>query len=155
MKRFPAGYLVLGDAMCSFNPIYGQGMSVASLEALALQDAVRRGTDDLPRRYFRSAAKAIGVAWRLAASSDLAFPEVQGRRTTSMRFANRLSDWVLGAAETDAVVNTQFFKVTGLIDPPARLLDPRFLSRVARVNRTRGRQDRRPVTPTSLTPTAP
>lgn len=155
MRSFPDGLVVCGDAMCSFNPIYGQGMSVASLEALALQDAVRRGTDDLPRRYFRSAAKPIGVAWRLAASSDLAFPEVQGRRTASMRFANRLSDWVLGAAETDAAVNTQFFKVTGLIDPPARLLDPRFLSRVARVNRTRGRQDRRPVTPTSLTPTAP
>ncbi len=151
MSSFPEGLVVCGDAMCSFNPIYGQGMSVASMEAVALQDAVRHGMNDLPRRYFRTAAKSIGVAWRLAAASDLVFPDVQGRRTASMRFANRLSDWVLSAAETDAVVNTQFFKVTGLIDPPARLLDPRFLSRVARVNRTNGRQGRRPVARPGLT----
>lgn len=145
MRSFPDGLVVCGDAMCSFNPIYGQGMSVASMEAVALQDALRHGMNDLPRRYFRTAAKAIGVAWRLAAASDLAFPDVKGRRTASMQFANRLSDWVLRAAETDAAVNTQFFKVTGLIDPPARLLDPRFLSRVARVNRAHRHQDRQPA----------
>jgi 2-polyprenyl-6-methoxyphenol hydroxylase-like FAD-dependent oxidoreductase len=134
MRRLPDGLLVCGDAICSFNPIYGQGMSVAALDAVALRDCLRGGVTDLPRRYFRAAAKAIGVAWGLGAGSDLAFPEVQGRRTPSMRLTNRLVDLVLTACESDAVVATQFLRVTGLLDPPTRLLHPSFLYRVATVN---------------------
>jgi 2-polyprenyl-6-methoxyphenol hydroxylase-like FAD-dependent oxidoreductase len=135
MRRLPDGLLACGDAICSFNPIYGQGMSVAALDAVALQDCLRRGVTDLPRRYFRATAKAIGVAWRTGATSDLAFPEVQGRRTPSMRVTNRLVDRVLAASESDAMIGTQFFRVTGLLDPPTRLLRPSFLYRVATVNR--------------------
>jgi 2-polyprenyl-6-methoxyphenol hydroxylase-like FAD-dependent oxidoreductase len=141
MRRLPDGLVACGDAICSFNPIYGQGMSVAALDALALRDCLRRGASDLPRRYFRATAKAIGVAWRTGAISDLAFPEVQGRRTPSMRVTNRLVERVLTASESDSVVGTQFFRVTGLLDPPTRLLRPSFLYRVAAVNR-RGTQRR-------------
>jgi 2-polyprenyl-6-methoxyphenol hydroxylase-like FAD-dependent oxidoreductase len=134
MRRFPDGLVVCGDAICSFNPIYGQGMAVAALDAEALRDCLRRGVTDLPRRYFRAAAKAIGVAWQTGASSDLAFPQVVGRRTARMRVTNRLVDFVLTACESDAVVATQFFKVAWLVDPPIRLLRPAFLYRVATVN---------------------
>jgi 2-polyprenyl-6-methoxyphenol hydroxylase-like FAD-dependent oxidoreductase len=144
MRRFPDGLLVCGDAICSFNPIYGQGMSVAALDAVALRDALCRGVADLPRRYFRAAAKSIGVAWQMAAGSDLAFPQVQGRRTPTMRVTNRLVDWVLTACETDAVVGGEFFKVTSLVDPPARLLHPSFLCRVAIVNLRRRQRDSQP-----------
>lgn len=137
MRRLPDGLVVAGDAMCSFNPIYGQGMSVAAMDALALQKSLRRGTADLPRRYFRTAAKSIGVAWSLAAGSDLAFPDVEGRRTAATRLTSRFSDWVLTACESDAVVLLQFTKVTGLVDPPSRLLRPAMLARVARANRRR------------------
>lgn len=135
MRRFPDGLLVTGDAICSFDPIYGQGMSVAALDALALRDCLRRGVTDLPRRYFRTAAKSIAVPWQLAAASDLEFPQVQGRRTPVMRVTNRFANWVLTAAETDSLVGGQFFRVTGLLDPPTRLLNPSFLWRVARANR--------------------
>jgi 2-polyprenyl-6-methoxyphenol hydroxylase-like FAD-dependent oxidoreductase len=143
MRRLPDGLLVCGDAICSFNPIYGQGMSVAALDAVALRDCLRRGVTDLPRRYFRAAARAIGVAWQTGATSDLAFPEVEGRRTPSMRVTNRLVDLVLTACESDAVVGTQFFRVTGLLDPPTRLLHPSFLYRVATVNLRRGQRHSR------------
>ncbi|MDQ1421988.1 MAG: hypothetical protein QOJ52_3950 [Acidimicrobiaceae bacterium] len=141
MRRLPDGLLVSGDAICSFNPIYGQGMSVAALDAVALRDSLRRGVTDLPRRYFRAAAKAISVAWQTGATSDLAFPEVEGRRTPSMRVTNRFVDSVLTACESDPVVGVQFFRVSGLVDPPTRLLRPAFLYRVAAANL--GRRQRR------------
>ena len=141
MRRFPDGLLVSGDAICSFNPIYGQGMSVAALDAVALRESLRRGVTDLPRRYFRAAAKSIGVAWQLAAGSDLAFPEVEGRRTPSMRITGRLVDWVQAACESDAEVGGKFFGVTALVDPPTRLLHPAFLYRVATVNLRRRQRD--------------
>jgi hypothetical protein len=128
----------------SFNPIYGQGMSVAALDAMALRDCLRRGVTDLPRRYFRETAKAIGVAWQTGATSDLAFAEVEGRRTPLMRVTNRLADLVLTACESDVVVGTRFFRVTGLLDPPTRLLDPSFLFRVATVNLRRRQRHSRP-----------
>ncbi|MGA7054770.1 MAG: 2-polyprenyl-6-methoxyphenol hydroxylase-like oxidoreductase, partial [Mycobacterium sp.] len=104
MPRLPDGLLVCGDAICSFNPIYGQGMTVAALDAAALRDCLRRGGTDLPRRYFRASAKPISVAWQLAAGSDLAFSGVAGRRSRLMRVAIRFVDWVLAACESDPVV---------------------------------------------------
>jgi hypothetical protein len=140
MRRFPDGLLVTGDAMCSFNPVYGQGMSVAAMEAIALRETLSRGETDLPRRFFRAAAKSIGVAWSLGSGPDLAFPEVEGRRTPAMRLTTRFADWMLTACETDAIVHAQFTKVTGLIDPPARLFRPSIVLRAASANRRRRQQ---------------
>ena len=138
MRRLPDGLLACGDAICSFNPIYGQGMSVAALDAVALRDCLRRGATDLPRRYFRSTAKAIGVAWQTGASSDLAFPEVQGRRTPGD--ARYQSTRGLRADRVRVRLRRRdpVLQGTGLLDPPTRLLRPSFLYRVASVN-LRGR----------------
>ena len=142
MPRLPDGLLVCGDAICSLNPIYGHGMTVAALDAKALRDCLRRGDTDLPRRYFRASAKPIGVAWKMVAASDLAVPGVAGRRSRSMRVTTRLVDWALTACESDPVVAARFFKVNGLIDPPIRLLHPAFVYRAAVVNLRRRRGDR-------------
>lgn len=135
LHRFPAGLLVCGDAISSFNPVHGQGMTVAALDALAMRDALRGGTRDLPGRYFRGAAKSIGIAWRNAAGTDLGLPEVTGRRTAATRITNRCADWVLTACETDAVVAERFFRVSNLLDPPSRLLRPSFAVAVLKANR--------------------
>jgi 2-polyprenyl-6-methoxyphenol hydroxylase-like FAD-dependent oxidoreductase len=74
LRRFPAGFLVVGDAVCSFNPIYGQGMSVAALEALMLRRHLEQGTEPQPARWFRDLARVVDVAWNMSAGGDLVFP---------------------------------------------------------------------------------
>jgi 2-polyprenyl-6-methoxyphenol hydroxylase-like FAD-dependent oxidoreductase len=144
MDQLPDGLLVCGDAMCSVNPIYGQGMTLAALEVATLRECLRGGGSDLPRRYFRASAKPIGVAWQMVASSDLTFPAVAGRRSRLMRVTKRLLDWALTACESDLDVAVRFFKVNGLIYSPIRLLHPAFVYRVAVVNVRRRRADRQP-----------
>ncbi|HQY92044.1 hypothetical protein [Caldilinea sp.] len=70
LAEFPAGLLVLGDAICSFTPIYGQGMSTAAMQAQALQACLAQGQIDLARRFFREAATAIGNPWNLTVGND-------------------------------------------------------------------------------------
>jgi 2-polyprenyl-6-methoxyphenol hydroxylase-like FAD-dependent oxidoreductase len=144
MRRFPDGLLVLGDALCSFNPIYGQGMSVAALQAQALAQCLERGRDDLARRYFRAAAKPIGVAWRFAVGGDLSLPQVEGRRPLSVRVSNSYVERLQTAAETDSVVSEQLTRVIAFLDPPSRLLSPRIALRMLRGGR---RAPSRPVEP--------
>ncbi len=144
MRRFPAGLVVVGDAICSFNPIYGQGMTVAALQARVLRQCLQRGANGLARRYFCAAAKPIGVAWRFAVGGDLNLPEVEGPRPLSLRLANRYVDRLQTAAESDLVVAEQFTKVVAFIDPPIRLLQPQMMIRVATAN-LRRRERRQPA----------
>ncbi len=140
MRRFPAGLLVFGDAICSFNPLYGQGMTVAALQAMALKRCLSGNPDGLAARYFRAAAKPIGVAWQLAVGGDLNMPEVNGPRPLSVRLTNKYVDRVQAAAEIDSVVATNFFRVAGFSNPPASLMYPPTMVRVAATNWRRRRR---------------
>jgi 2-polyprenyl-6-methoxyphenol hydroxylase-like FAD-dependent oxidoreductase len=134
LARFPDGFLVTGDALCSFNPVYAQGMTVAALEALALGECLAAGPDELARRFFRRAGAAVDVAWRVSVGGDLRFPEVEGERTPMLRFIN----WYLGklhvAAHADPVVAVAFQKVVNMLAPPPSVLHPRVAWRVLRAN---------------------
>ncbi|HEV2258738.1 MAG TPA: FAD-binding monooxygenase [Streptosporangiaceae bacterium] len=63
LASFPAGLLVIGDAVCSFNPVYGQGMTVAAAQAMTLRGLLARSAVPDARRYFRAITAAIDVAW--------------------------------------------------------------------------------------------
>ena len=134
LERFPEGLLAFGDSVCSFNPIYGQGMTVAALEALALRDALRQGRAGLAQRFFRQAGRLVDVPWEIAVGTDLRFPHVQGRRTPKVRLINRYLSRVYVAAAADATVGTAFLRVVNLIDRPEKLLAPATAVRVLRAN---------------------
>ena len=135
LRRFPAGYLALGDALASFNPIYGQGMTVVACEALALRDALARGPDGLARRFFKAAAKVIDIPWQLAVGGDLAISQVPGPRPFSVRLINAYVARVQRAAVHDPVVAAAFVRVMHMLAAPPSLLAPPVAWRVMRALR--------------------
>ena len=140
VRRFPDGFLVLGDALCSFNPIYGQGMSVAALEALALRDQLREHGSVRPRPFFRSAGRIVEVPWSMATGADLALEGVPGRQTLQMRILSKYVSRLHAHAAIDHELGASFIRVAGLVDPPSSLLAPHIASRVLLpVARTTGR----------------
>ena len=137
LRRFPAGLLVFGDAICSFNPIYGQGMSVAALEAIVLRRelarAQQRGQGGVDwRRFFRGVRRPISDAWDLATGADLALPEVPGRRPLKVKLLGYYVDRVQRAAHVDPAVAAAFLRVTALLDRPPALLRPSIMVRAIR-----------------------
>ncbi|HEX3878760.1 MAG TPA: hypothetical protein VHW24_17350, partial [Bryobacteraceae bacterium] len=88
LERFPEGYLVIGGAISSFNPIYGQGMTAAALQALALQSALAEGSNRLASRLFARVSKVIDISWSMAVGADLRRPDTVGRRILGVKIIN-------------------------------------------------------------------
>lgn len=130
LSRFPEGYLVMGDALCSFNPIYGQGMSVAAAEAAALDECLSRGVAELARRFFAAATRIIDTPWSTAVGNDLRIPQIEGKRDGMTRFINWYVEKLHHAAQQDPVVSVAFLKVVNLVAPPPSILRPDIALRV-------------------------
>jgi 2-polyprenyl-6-methoxyphenol hydroxylase-like FAD-dependent oxidoreductase len=130
LRSFPEGFLVFGDAICSFNPIYGQGMSVAALQAEALQETLRSGGKHLARRFFKEAAGVIDNPWNIAVGADLRMPETVGPRSIAVNIINWYVANVHKQAQSDPKTALAFIRVAQLLDSPATLMAPGMMSRV-------------------------
>jgi hypothetical protein len=134
IDRFPDGYLVFGDAVCSFNPIYGQGMSAAALQAAALDQTLAAGDNQLAKRFFSAAAKVIDGPWTMAVGGDLRYDAVEGARSGMVKFVN----WYIGklhiAAAGDPAVARAFHRVANLLDPPPSIMKPAIAFRILQGN---------------------
>ncbi|MFE9250079.1 FAD-dependent oxidoreductase [Streptomyces sp. NPDC007088] len=134
--RTPAGFLAMGDALCTFNPIYGQGMAVAALGALALRDALA-DPSRVPstRRVQRALAAVAGPAWDISAGADRAVPgaELSNTRQGPLdaltgRYLARIQQRVPG----DRVLGDAYRKVLTLQAPPSYFFRPRVAVRALR-----------------------
>jgi 2-polyprenyl-6-methoxyphenol hydroxylase-like FAD-dependent oxidoreductase len=127
----PSGLVVVGDAVCALNPIYGQGMTVAALQAKELGNQLAAGPFR-PSRFQRRAARLAGVAWALSTGGDLAFPEVEGPRTPATWALGHYVGLVQAGAARDPALGQAFLRVTSMVDPPSALFRPAALVRAAR-----------------------
>jgi flavin-dependent dehydrogenase len=135
LSRWPDGFIAVGDAVCAFNPTYGQGMTVAGVTAVALDQALSRhrqghGSDLTGfAGWFQHQVAGHGAdAWQLATGEDLRYATTRGPRPGPLgRLIYRYSDRVLATANGNPEVQRAFLRVLHLLDPPAALFHPRVL----------------------------
>lgn len=135
MTSLPAGVLPFADAICAFNPVYGQGMTVAAIEADALGACLASGDADLARRFFAAIAPTVEAAWAMAAAGDLRFVDIPVELPRQARMMNAYMARLVDAAQRDAVISEAYQRVANLIDPPSALRRPSIAIRVAFASR--------------------
>lgn len=138
LARQPERFVLLGDAVCAFNPVYGQGMTVAALGALTLDASLcerrRRTHGDLvglAARFQKELATVIRTPWVLATGADVRWPETEGAKPDrSARLMQSYVDQVGQLAAEDRSATLIFWEVLHLIRPPAALFHPAIVSRL-------------------------
>jgi len=143
LQDVAGGIVLLGDAVASFNPIYGQGMTSAALQAEALGVALDRCHELGPRfvrRYNRLAARVVETPWRMSVGADFALPQTSGPRPRGSALVGRYLGSAIRAAQHDAVVSRRLVDVGQLVRPPRALLAPAVALRVARAAWRRRRE---------------
>lgn len=135
LARFPHGLLPFADALCSFDPAFAQGMSVAAMEAEILADCLARSprTDELFRReYLWRVDLLVDVPWDLATGENWKYPQIAGRRPFLFPLVKRYRDRL--ATCGDAYVTAEFYRVLTLSAWPTVLLRPRVVARAFTTN---------------------
>ena len=139
LRRWPDGFVVVGDGVCAFNPIYGQGMAVAAQTAVALgahlATHLRRQATfaGFARRMQRRVAGCGDAAWMIATGDDLRLPTTTGATASAAtRMQHRYLDRVMTAATNDEVVAGALLDAFFLLAPPTSLFRPSILARVMR-----------------------
>lgn len=135
LRRFPLGWVPVGDAVCSFNPLYGQGMTVAAQQARALAEHLDREgaiTARFTRRYLRTVGRIVADPWQIAISGDFAYEGTEGRRPPGTGLLLRYTDRLQTAAQHDDDVALRLREVATLERRPTALLSPGLVLRSLR-----------------------
>jgi deazaflavin-dependent oxidoreductase (nitroreductase family) len=133
LSRVPAGYVALGDAICSFNPFYGHGMTCAVQEAVALGTALEghgRASAEMVRDYYTAAAAVVATPWQMAVDGDFAYAETAGPRPRGVGFRNWFAARLMLASQVIPDLKTTFFGVLQLVVPADRLMRPQVVMQV-------------------------
>jgi 2-polyprenyl-6-methoxyphenol hydroxylase-like FAD-dependent oxidoreductase len=137
LARFPKQLLVLGDTISSFNPIYGQGMTISAIEAETLATVLAEPTttpDTLFPTFLKRILPLINDAWGLATGEDFRHPEVEGKRPPGSAIMHKFMEAVARTGHKDPVVHATFLKIINMQVPPTVLFSPNILWRVAKRN---------------------
>ena len=138
LRRFPTGWVLLGDAVCSFDPIYGQGMTSAAMQAAALGTCLDRTTTidrRFGRRYHKSVAAVVAAPWLVAVGGDFAYADTTGPKPVGTDILNRYIHRVTIAAQYDDRTAIRFNQVVAMVRRPESLLTPKFALRALRTSK--------------------
>ena len=131
MDRAPQGLFVLGDAFCSFDPVFGQGMSTAAMGAALLQKHLAKDPrGERPLRYFKALQKILRSPWMLCTSEDFRYPQTTGARPPGITALQRYTSEVFALTAESPAVYGRFAQVMNLLSGPELLFHPAVLARV-------------------------
>lgn len=130
LSRRPARTIALGDALCSVDPVFGQGMTVAALSAEVLEQCLREPADDPSTSFWARVPTAYQTAWELSTTEDFRYPEVSGHRPFGTRFAHWYTAQIHRLTSSDDDVYRRFARVMHLMSPPSHLFHPSVLRKV-------------------------
>lgn len=139
LEKFPAGLIPFGDTICRFNPIYGQGMSVAAKEACLLRDLLAasvtdgNGTDSVPAEFLAQAQPIIDAPWATAVIPDFLDPLTEGERPADLENALKFGAALRRLAFRDAEIHKLMMEVQHLLKPRSVLREPEIVERVKAV----------------------
>lgn len=129
----PDRLMVTGDAMCSFNPRFGQGMTVAAMEAVALASILQTSgssLDGVATAFHRRAAEQIDVIWPAVIAEDLCYEQAMGDRSFAIRSMQWYTSRTLDRCRADPFVLEAFLRVNNFLASPLELFRPRMVARV-------------------------
>ncbi|KUH65486.1 oxidoreductase [Mycolicibacterium novocastrense] len=134
LERFPAGIIPFGDAVVSFNPTFGQGMTMTAIQAGNLRSVLASGDPDIAGALAKATAKTTWPVWVMTAIGDLTLHNATGDAKWWYKPVGGLFDQFLGAAETDPVLAEWFLRRFSLLDSLYMVPSPRLVGRTIRHN---------------------
>ena len=117
-------------SVASFNPIFGQDMSMAVLDTLQFHHALAEGNNDqLDPTYYVRAANVVDEVWDITVGGDFTFPQTEGDKPRGTDLFNRYVQRLVRAAHTDGRLRDDYYRVVRLEKPATSLLRPSVLLR--------------------------
>ncbi|MEW9668481.1 NAD(P)-binding protein [Ammoniphilus sp. 3BR4] len=139
LQNFPKGFLFLGDTLCRFDPVFGQGMSVAAMEALALDQCLQKAwkqgrgiSSDLASRYFRKISKIIDPVWLMILIEDFRHRHVTGNKPMGLTFLQWYTKRIFQRSSQDTDIYNAFVYVMNLLRPANTLFHPSVIWKALR-----------------------
>ena len=114
LKAFPEGLLPIGDSICRLNPVYGQGMTSAALQAQTLDKLLARYQKKIWKQYFKKVSKIIKAPWDITIGEDFKFPETEGTPPSVPSFMVRYFDRLVRVMNNDPVIYQPFMEVLNM-----------------------------------------
>jgi len=130
--NLPKGLLLIGDTLCRIDPVFGQGMSIAILEALALRKVLQNQNNSLriPHAFHKRAAKIISPIWSMVITEDFRYKETIGKKPIMLPIMQWYARNVFLLSEKNQYIFNSFVKVMNLIQPSTILMNPKILIKV-------------------------
>ena len=133
LRDHPGRLIATGDAVCSFDPVFGQGITMAATAAHTLEQWLERGQVNAPGKFYKSLSRAHRVPWALAKIEDLRYPQIEGRRPFGLKGVQKYISCVMDAASKDTHVYQKAVGAFHLVDSPMALVSPRVVLQAMRL----------------------
>ncbi|BCL34354.1 FAD-dependent oxidoreductase [Nostoc sp. MS1] len=139
LAKLPENFVLLGDAVCAFNPVYGQGMTIATMGALTLNQCLEqqhqwrshKDLTGLARRFQKQLAKVNEVPWMMATSDDFRWPTTEGGKPNFVtRLMHSYLNQVMQTASNNSQVYQVFLEVIHLLKKPSAFFHPSIMMQV-------------------------